>query len=385
MKNIAFFTPSLDQISESFIRLQITILKPKLIFYSGYDTKKYIHTLNNETFKIVRLRHMMVNKLLPNAHKFKRDKLVLKVLKTHKIDLLVFQYSLTAINNYGWLKDCKIPFIIHFHGFDISCDYIFLEYNNMLKCLVERASGLISVSTKMTKRILDVSTNIRGTILTQPCPPSMGILKTTSKNKMSNDKKATCIIINGRFVNKKAPFFHLFVIKRVIDILQVNTQDVPKFYVEWVGNGILLEAAENLSKQLKLSDIVNFNGALSHSEAINIVELGDIFLQFSHLAIGGDREGTPVSLLEAGLIGLACIGTRHEGIEDIIDHGINGYLVEEGDIETAASYLVELLSNHVLRDKFGLEISNKINSKYNEEIYFEEMTRLFYSASKHHF
>lgn len=384
MKNIAFFTPALDQVSESFIRLQITILKPKLIFYSGYESKKYIHTINNETFRIVRLRHRIVNKLLPNAHKYKRDKLVKKLLKKHKIDILIFQYSLTAINNYGWLKDCGIPFIIHFHGFDISCDYIFLENNNTLKCLVERASGLVSVSTKMTKRILDLSSNIRCTILTQPCPPSMGILKTSSKNKTVNHKKGTCIVINGRFVNKKAPFFHLFVIKRVIDILQVNTQDVPKFYVEWVGNGILLEAAENLSKQLKLSNIVNFNGALSHSEAINIVELGDIYLQFSHLAIGGDREGTPVSLLEAGLLGLACIGTRHEGIEDVIDHAINGYLVEEGDIETAAFYLVELLSNRVLRGKFGMEISNKIKSKFNEEIYFENITKLFYSAKKHY-
>ena len=58
------------------------------------------------------------------------------------------------------------------------------------------------------------------------------------------------------------------------------------------------------------------------------------------------REGLPIALLEAMASGLACVATRLEGsTASIIDHGVNGLLVDVADISGLTEALATVIAN----------------------------------------
>lgn len=62
--------------------------------------------------------------------------------------------------------------------------------------------------------------------------------------------------------------------------------------------------------------------------------------------LASTREGCPVALLEAMATGLPIISTRLPGSTDsIIDHAMNGHLVEPGDIDALSSAMLHMLSH----------------------------------------
>ena len=79
-------------------------------------------------------------------------------------------------------------------------------------------------------------------------------------------------------------------------------------------------------------------------------------------------EGTPTVILESGLSQKPVISTYHAGIPEIIENNESGFLVEERDTDTMVKYLIKLISNSDLRNKFGFNLKEYINKEYSEEI-----------------
>ena len=84
---------------------------------------------------------------------------------------------------------------------------------------------------------------------------------------------------------------------------------------------------------------------------------GDKFLSESSIyALTSDIEGFPNALCEAMAHGLACISFDCvAGPGDIIRHGENGILIEEGDTDRFVSELDRLIQDKDLRMRLGRE------------------------------
>lgn len=89
------------------------------------------------------------------------------------------------------------------------------------------------------------------------------------------------------------------------------------------------------------------------------------------------REGLPISLIEAMASGLPVVGTRVEGIRDVIEHGKDGMLVESGDVESLADTLIQLLNDSPLRRRFGTAARRKAIEKYSLKRCVEQHEKLF--------
>jgi len=85
------------------------------------------------------------------------------------------------------------------------------------------------------------------------------------------------------------------------------------------------------------------------------------------------REGTPRSLLEAGAMGKPIITTRVVGCQDVVEHGVNGFLCEVKNAQDLALKMKEmLLLSEDQRKLMGQSGRLKIEKKFDEQIVIQK-------------
>lgn len=128
-------------------------------------------------------------------------------------------------------------------------------------------------------------------------------------------------------------------VKRVEDIVETFHKVHGKVDAKLllVGDGPEMGRIVQLVNKLGIEEDVLFLGKRDNlSELYNI---SDLKLLMS------EKESFGLVLLEAMACGVPCIGTAVGGMPELIDNGVNGYLVELGDTEGAAAQALQLLTD----------------------------------------
>ena len=89
--------------------------------------------------------------------------------------------------------------------------------------------------------------------------------------------------------------------------------------------------------------------------------------------LSGDKEGTPVAILEAMMVGLPIIASRHAGIGEVVTNGHTGLLFEERDVEGMASAMISIASDSSLAARLGENARVEAHSKYQEDHYISSI------------
>ena len=90
-----------------------------------------------------------------------------------------------------------------------------------------------------------------------------------------------------------------------------------------------------------------------------------------------EKESFGLVLLEAMACGVPGIGTAIGGIPEVIDHGVNGYLVELGDTNAVADYAVELLQDRQKHAKFRLAALDAVEKQFHESKIIKQYEQLY--------
>ncbi|RKQ16149.1 N-acetyl-alpha-D-glucosaminyl L-malate synthase BshA [Ureibacillus endophyticus] len=77
-----------------------------------------------------------------------------------------------------------------------------------------------------------------------------------------------------------------------------------------------------------------------------------------------ETESFGLVLLEALACGVPGIGTNVGGIPEVIDHGVNGFVVNLGDVDEAAQYAIELLKDEEKLIRFRQAAINTVQTKF---------------------
>jgi glycosyltransferase involved in cell wall biosynthesis len=83
------------------------------------------------------------------------------------------------------------------------------------------------------------------------------------------------------------------------------------------------------------------------------VDVDPFYRQASALLLTSVVEGFPMVLLEAAAHGVPRVCFRFPGVEDMLRDGIDGFMVEQDDIDGMAGRVIRLLSDPALRRRMG--------------------------------
>ena len=103
------------------------------------------------------------------------------------------------------------------------------------------------------------------------------------------------------------------------------------------------------------------------------------FAGMCDLSLSSSRqEGLPINLIEALALGNPIVATDVRGNNDVVENGVNGFLVKLNDYEAMADKICSLIEN---RDKLGEFSANCLESvkKYSVDIITQRMVEIYES------
>jgi glycosyltransferase involved in cell wall biosynthesis len=156
---------------------------------------------------------------------------------------------------------------------------------------------------------------------------------------------------------------------RLIDAWSIVDNVVSGWKLQIVGDGELRELLQNNIRELGLSNQINIGRAEK--------DMMSVYKDASILAMSSRYEGLPMVLLEAQTAGLPIVSFDCKcGPKDVIENGVDGFLVEDGDIEQLAQKLVVLMQDANLRKQMG-SAAYAHSERYSEERIMKQWTDLF--------
>jgi glycosyltransferase involved in cell wall biosynthesis len=141
-----------------------------------------------------------------------------------------------------------------------------------------------------------------------------------------------------------------FLIQAVSLIVKV----FPQTRLTIIGDGRNKTDLFNLTKKLQIEKYIQFRGWVEHKDLATYYEKASIVVIPSVVP-----ENFPTVCNEAMSAGRLVIGTKVGGIPEIIDDGVNGYLVEPANSEQIAEKVIKLFLEEKLLKELGRNARQK--------------------------
>lgn len=121
----------------------------------------------------------------------------------------------------------------------------------------------------------------------------------------------------------------------LLDALAQVRQQGVSFSMDIIGEGELRGPLEAQIQRLKLGDVVHLHGAQPSDVVRRFLSQADLFVLSSR------SEGLPVVCIEALATGVPVVATRINGIPELIEDNVSGWLVPPDDAPALAAGIVK--------------------------------------------
>lgn len=284
-------------------------------------------------------------------------------LRDRGVALMHAHFGPGAIEIEPVVAPLGIPFVVTFHGYDVSRLLSDPRYVRDLRRLLRTAYG-ITVSEEMRQRLIAIglpAERLRTHYIGVPLDRFPLLGRNPPAEKAARGESLRLLQVSN-FVEKKGHAWTL----RAFAHLRAKRNDVT---LVLAGDGPLRAQAEALALELGLGDTVSFPGGVHPEQVGKLMRDADVFVHHSVTAADGDMEGIPTVLMEAMATGLPVVTTRHSGIPELVEHERTGWLVAERDVAGYAAVLARALcapaaigaaAAAFVRERFDIERQNRV-------------------------
>jgi len=342
-----------EQLQASFINNQIynhINYKAVIAFRKGHKESFSKDSVGNHVYNIGS-RELLFEKLtLKFFLRIGRGPLkrLRQILEIEKPSVLHFHYGSDASIFMTGLKNFRIPKIVSFYGYD--CFSFPRRWGGVAKKILQwavfkRATKILVMSPEMEKDLHNLGCPLNKIIVHYHGVPAT--LSKVVRNYKLKDR------VNLMMLSYLDPVKgHIFVFKAIKKLLE---EGLNGFILHVYGDGNYRDYLEGFVSENKLCEVIKFMGPVEYNSDfyVNAFTDADIFLHPS-VTTKHDKEGIPGALVEAMFAGLPVISTYHGGIPYVIQHDVNGLLVQEWDEKALKEAIISLLNSFTLRKRLGV-------------------------------
>lgn len=123
---------------------------------------------------------------------------------------------------------------------------------------------------------------------------------------------------------------------KVIEAIRIVHNKDTDYQLALLGDGSMLKSLRDKVLALNLNDKVVLPGRVDREKIISTLDSSDVFIMISEDEVFG------LVYLEAMARGCIVIASKGEGMEGIIENGINGFLVEAGNVNELTCILSKI-------------------------------------------
>jgi glycosyltransferase involved in cell wall biosynthesis len=368
-KRILFINPNWNTYSEAWLHRMMQYFVEQIVGVACFNPlskywQKTIPVFNLGSYNIRlpffrNLNFLFINRII-RRNKF-RTTFEEFIYKSNP-DIIFINFIGPAIYLYDFILKTDIPIIIHTHGVDVflnaQSEYTGKKihdknYVNLVFELSKKKNIKFIVNSKFSLKYLkefniDVS-KIYLKYFGVNIPEHHSL---RMKNHMT-------ILFLGRFVDFKGPDLVLKAFHRACELGFTGR-------LFMVGDGPLKPMCLLLNSFSKYSKNVSFFDPANATDVELFMKSADIFTMHNCYGFNSKQyEAFGVTLIEAMSYGLPVINGNIGGGVEIIDHFVDGILVEPFDINAHAQAFVMLQNNFELRKTISINAKEKIKNKFS--------------------
>lgn len=296
---------------------------------------------------------------------------IAQVIESEQLDLLHVHYAVPHAISAILAKDMaesSIGIITTLHGTDVTILGHDPALKNTLTYGMNKSDHVTAVSHSLrdeTIELLHPKTAIQ-TIYNfideeKYYPREAGALR--DELGIAEDEKVLIHISNFRKV------------KRIPDIIEsyrlIGKQHKAKLVL--VGEGPEKFELEDFVKANDLQDDILFLG--KRDDLPELLSISDVMLLLS------EKEAFGLVLLEAFACGVPAVANAIGGIPEVVKDGVNGFLVELGDVQAVADRVTQLLSDPLMHRRMKENAIRTVQENFNSAHIVDQYEKLYYEVA----
>lgn len=260
-----------------------------------------------------------------------------------------------------WILRSRL--ILTFYGaeFTLVKKLPILKY--FLRFIIGQADSITAISTFTAKKVKEIK-NIPVAII----PFSSSIEARSHKVEKNMDRKKRILFV-GRLVDRKGVEF-------LISAMPMILKETDA-YLDIVGSGHLYTSLRDMVLEMKLNNFVTMRGSVTSRELAKLYEKCSVFVLPAITDEWGETEGLGVVLLEAMSFRKPVVASSVGGIGDIVEDGVNGFLVAQQNSRALASAIIKIIQDENLAEKMGENGFRLLIAKFSWKSIIEKYMRAY--------
>ncbi len=242
-----------------------------------------------------------------------------------------------------------VPIVLHIHSGEFVHFYT-EECSSLQRAIIRwamRSSDRVLCLASSWKTALG---GIEPRARLQILPNPIAARRMLPKGLEERAARAKCVLFLGRLHEKKGVYELLRAWPRIL-------LEYPHTYLVIAGEGDTERVRAEASKLGIVSSVI-LPGWVTGEIKDEWLRRADILVLPSH------AEGLPMCILEAMAAGVAVVATRVGGVPDLIEHGVNGLLVEPGDVYALSTAVLLLLNDTSLRQQIAVTAHERVDREF---------------------
>lgn len=265
------------------------------------------------------------------------------VAVNERLDILHVHYaiphSVSAYLARAMMGERRIPIVTTLHGTDITLVGSNRSYLPITRFAIEESDAATAISEYLRQ------TTLKEFGITRPIDVISNFVNCDVFHPQDKNSHRQDFAPHGEKILVHLSNFRP--VKRVTDVVEIFArvrQEIPARLL-MIGDGPDRTAAEWLARENNLSDDVLFLG--KQNQVQDLLCCADLVL------LPSDLESFGLVALEAMACAVPCVCSKVGGLPEVVEDGVEGFLVPPRDVDTMAARALEILADPDLQHKMG--------------------------------